>query len=68
MGNTRPAIESYEINSSDREIHAIAVMLEALARHVDRSKDSPNCEENIEHGRKAMIRCARYVLARVEAA
>ncbi len=58
-------VESYEIKTEDREAHAISVMLEALSRHVDRSKDDPNCEENIGNGRKAMIRCAKYVLERV---
>jgi hypothetical protein len=62
---TEPVTESYEINTGDSELHAISVMLEALKRHVDRSQDNPNCEENIIEGHKAMIRCARYILEKV---
>jgi len=60
-----PVQESYEVKTDDKELHAISVMLEALKRHVDRSKDNPNCEQNIIDGQKAMIRCARYVLEKV---
>ena len=62
---TEPVQEYYEVKSDDKELHAISVMLDALKRHVDRSGDNPNCEENIIEGHKAMIRCARYVLEKV---
>ena len=61
----KPVQESDEVKTDDKELHAISVMLEALKRHVDRSNDNPNCEQNIIEGHKAMIRCARYVLEKV---
>lgn len=60
-----PLKESYDIVTDDQELHAINVMLEVLRRHVDRSEDVKNCEENIMQGKQAMVRCAKYVLERV---
>ena len=65
---SKPVQEFYEVKTDDKELHAISVMLEALKRHVDRSKDSPNCDQNITEGHKSMIRCARYVLEKVSKA
>ena len=61
-----PLIEIYEICTSDGEIHAISVMLEALKRHVDKSHENPSSEENIIEGQRAMVRCVKYVLERVD--
>lgn len=60
------AYEHYEIKNEDKELHVIDVMLEALSRHLDGRQDNPNCRENIQNGAAAMVRCARYVLERVE--
>jgi hypothetical protein len=59
------AFESYEIKTKDKEMHAINTIMEVLIRHVDCNKQSPNCEENITNGNKAMLRCIDYVSARL---
>ena len=41
-------------------------MMEAIERHLDRSNQDPNSEENINKGREAIIRCIGYVSARVK--
>jgi len=61
-----PVTESYEIKTEDKELHAINTIMEVLTRHVDRSKDNPNCEENIVDGHKAAIRIIDYVSARIK--
>jgi len=59
--------EYFEVKNKDPELHSIDLMLEVLNRHLDRSNDGPcNSEDNIDKGRSAMIRVARYVLERVE--
>ena len=62
----KPVTESYEVKTEDKELHAINTIMEVLMRHVDRSKQNPNCEENIVDGHKAMIRCVDYVAARLK--
>jgi hypothetical protein len=61
-----PVTESYEVKTEDKELHTINVIIEALIRHIDRSKDNPNCEENIINGHKAAIRIIDYVSARIK--
>ena len=61
-----PVTESYEIKTEDKELHAINTIMEVLMRHIDRSKQNPNSEENIVNGHKAMIRCIDYVVARIK--
>jgi hypothetical protein len=61
-----PVTESYEIKTEDKECHAINTIMEVLKRHIDRSKDNPNCEENIINGHKAAIRIVDYVAARIK--
>ena len=59
------ATESYEVRADDGELHAISTIIEVLSRHVDTSKSTPNSKENIDRGRKAMLRCLEYVADRV---
>jgi len=66
MKTDKQLTESYDINTSDNQMHAIDVIMQVLERHVGTRKQNPNSEDNILRGDKDMARCVKYVLSRLE--
>ena len=61
-----PVTDSYRINTEDKQMHAIEVILTVLDRHVAANPKDPSCDEYVLDCHNDMIRCVEYVLSRLK--